>query len=152
MRDGMVRLHGRIARAAGHVAWLPPLLARLSVGLLFMQTGWVKLTQLDGVIDFFARLGIPLPQVQAPLVAALEVGCGTLLVLGLMTRLACVPLIVIMAAALGTAKAGEIHGVTDLFALADYLIAVLLVWLAVAGTGRISVDHVVLHKGSSAAK
>jgi putative oxidoreductase len=152
MRDGMMRWHSQVARQAGRVAWLPPLLARVSVGLLFLQTGWGKLTHLDRVIEFFARLGIPLPHVQAPLVAGLEAVCGTLLVLGLLTRLASLPLIAIMAVALATAKAGEIQGVTDLFGLSEYLYAVLLVWLAIAGPGKISVDHVVLHQGRSAAK
>jgi hypothetical protein len=46
----------------------------------------------------------PLPEVLGQLVGAFEVGCGRLVLLGLVTRLAVLPLLVIMAVALITTK------------------------------------------------
>ena len=87
------------ARAVGilaKLAWLAPLLGRLSVGLLFMSTGWGKVHSLDKVTHFFESLHIPAPAFNAVLVGYSELICGTLLVVGLATRLATLPLIVSM--------------------------------------------------------
>ena len=62
------------------------------MGLVFVTTGWGKLQNLDRVIEFFRSLGIPAPEYQAPFVAATELACGLLLVLGLGTRFAAVPI------------------------------------------------------------
>src|SRR5437016_1652181 len=46
--------------------WLAPLLARVTVGWVFVTTGWGKLHNLQKIIDYFTELGIPYPQLQAP--------------------------------------------------------------------------------------
>jgi putative oxidoreductase len=89
--DRLRPLHEWILSVSRRLAWLPPLLARVSVGLVFVTTGWGKLQNLDRVIEFFRSLGIPAPEYQAPFVAATELSCGLLLVLGLGTRFAAVP-------------------------------------------------------------
>ena len=58
--------------------WLPPLLVRLSVGVVFAQSGWGKLHDLQRVIDYFTSLGIPYANLQAPFVAGLEFTGGLL--------------------------------------------------------------------------
>jgi putative oxidoreductase len=113
------------------------------VGLVFVTTGWGKLQNLDRVIEFFRSLGIPAPEYQAPFVAATELSCGLLLVLGLATRFAAVPLVVTMGVAIRTALWEELEGVIDLFGREEYLFIVLLAWLAVAGAGAASLDAVV---------
>lgn len=137
----------RLLGAAHALSWFPPLLARVSVGLVFAETGWGKLQNLDRVIGYFGSLGIPLPEIQAPMVAAFELGCGILLVAGLLTRLASLPLVAIMGIALLTAKADDIASLTDLFFLPEYLVLLALVWLAIAGPGAVSLDRLAAHRG-----
>jgi putative oxidoreductase len=112
----------------------------VSVGLVFVSAGWGKLQNLDRVIGFFRSLGIPAPEYQAPLVAGTELSCGLLLVVGLGTRLAAVPLVITMIVAIRTALWAELEGVIDLFGREEYLFIVLLAWLAVAGAGAVSLD------------
>ena len=130
-----------ILAVAAKLHWLPPTLARLCVGWLFMNTGWGKLHHLPDLIDFFRTLGIPRPELQAPLAATAEFVCGTLILLGLATRVATVPLIITMIVAIATAKKDDLHGVADLFGFVEYLYILLLVWLGVSGAGPISLDR-----------
>jgi len=65
----------------GMVQWLPNLLARISVGLVFAHTGWGKLHNLEKVTAFFRELGIPRPELQAPFVAGTEFVCGSLIII-----------------------------------------------------------------------
>ena len=134
----------RVRTASRALAWLPPLLARASVGLTFVGTGWGKLHNLEHVIDFFRSLHIPFPEVQAPFVAATELGCGTLLALGLLTRGAAIPLIGTMVVAIATAIWPELDGPVDLLGREEFLFIVLLVWLVVSGGGPISLDGVLV--------
>jgi uncharacterized membrane protein YphA (DoxX/SURF4 family) len=52
----------------------------------------------------FAQIGIPAPEIMAPFVGIVEIGCGFLILLGLWTRMAAVPLIVDMGVAIATTK------------------------------------------------
>jgi len=52
----------------------------------------------------FTKIGLPAPDVLAPFVGAVEIICGALLLLGLATRLAALPLLAVMAVALTTTK------------------------------------------------
>ena len=123
------------------VAWLAPLVGRLSVGLLFLSTGWGKVHSLDKVTKFFIELKIPMPALNAVVVGYSELICGALLVLGLFTRLATVPLIVSMVVAILTAKLGDIHGVFDLVGADEFTYLCVLMMLAVIGPGKVSLDE-----------
>ena len=59
---------------------------RVLVGITFLLHGLPKLQGLAGFTGFVASLGLPLPGFFAVLVAALEVGGGLLLILGVATR------------------------------------------------------------------
>lgn len=142
MFDRLRALHGLMLSVSHRLAWLPPLLARVSVGLVFLSTGWGKLHNLDRLIDFFRSLGIPAPELQAPFVAATELSCGLLLVLGLATRFAALPLVVTMVVAIRTALWGDLDGAIDLLGREEFLFIVLLGWLAIAGAGPISLDAI----------
>jgi putative oxidoreductase len=131
------------ARIAGALEWLPPTLARVVVGTVFLQSGWGKLNDLPKVIDFFASLGLPYPAFQARLASSAELICGALLLLGFATRFAVVPLIITMIVAIRTALWDQVDGVTSLYGLAEFLYIVLLVWLGVQGAGPLSADAVV---------
>jgi putative oxidoreductase len=113
---------------------------------VFLQSGWGKLHSLDKVVGFFTQLGIPAPEFQARLVACTELVCGALLLLGLATRIATIPLMITMLVALLTALKGDIHELSDLFGLSEFLYVVLLAWLGVYGAGPISLDRIVAKK------
>lgn len=140
MIEQVRRLRAKLLATLTSLDWLPPLVARLTVGWVFVRSGWGKLHNLPQVIQFFTDLGIPAPNLQAPMVAGLELACGLLVLLGLLTRLAALPLIGTMVVALLTAQRAQIHGVGDLFGLVEFLYIALLLWLAQAGAGRFSLD------------
>jgi putative oxidoreductase len=81
-------------------------LIRLQVGLLvFFPEGIQKLIHPDILgAGRFARIGIPFPDLMGPFVGVVETVCGLLLIVGLFTRLAAIPLIIIMIVALVSTK------------------------------------------------
>lgn len=81
------------------------LLIRLAVGCVFLSEGIQKFLFPDQVgVGRFAKIGIPAPDVMAPFVGCIEIVCGSLVLLGLFTRLAVMPLGVVMLVAIGTTK------------------------------------------------
>ena len=68
------------------------LIMRIFWGGQLIQAGWGKLTHIDRPIEYFTSLGIPFPVENAWLVAFTETFGGTFLVLGLLSRLTCIPL------------------------------------------------------------
>src|SRR5215472_5050251 len=88
---------------SGVLAFLPPLLTRLVMGQAFFLTGRGKLAHFANTVEFFASLGIPLPELNAAFVSRLEFYGGIALVLGLSTRLVALGLASTMVVALATA-------------------------------------------------
>jgi putative oxidoreductase len=131
----------KVVKTLDRFQWLALLLARFSVGAVFLETGWGKLHHLPKVIDFFASLGIPLPGLQAPFIAMIEFLGGLSLILGVATRFWSFLLTCTMFVAIITAKHDEIHGLTDLFGLSEYLYGVILVVLVFTGAGALSLDR-----------
>src|SRR5436309_1787626 len=82
------------------------ILVRFLVGLVvFLPEGIQKLTFPDILgAGRFAKIGIPLPELMGPFVGFVETVCGFLIVIGLFTRLAAIPLIIIMIVALVSTK------------------------------------------------
>jgi len=113
---------------------------RLTVGIEFISTGWGKVHNLEKVIGFFGDLGIPAPAFNATLASYTELVGGTLLVLGLASRLAACPLLVTMVVAILTAKKDELHGVTDLVGFIEWTYLALLAVVVVLGPGAASAD------------
>jgi len=137
-----------IHRIETSMGWFPPTLTRISLGLLFLVTGWGKVHNFEKVIAYFTDLGIPAPSFNAHLVGYTELICGALLLLGLLTRLASIPLMISMSVALLTAKRSEITELSDVFGMAEYLYVVLLAWLAVRGPGPLSLDRFLSRVGN----
>jgi len=82
------------------------ILVRLLVGLVvFFPEGIQKLLfpEILGA-GRFLHIGIPYPEIMGPLVGVVEMLCGALIILGLFTRLAAIPLIVIMIVAIVSTK------------------------------------------------
>ena len=81
------------------------LLVRIAVGWVFLSEGIQKFLFPEALgVGRFVKIGIPWPSVSAPFVGVVETVCGALMLLGLLTRLAAVPLIIDMMAAIGTTK------------------------------------------------
>ena len=136
----------RALELLGRLRWLAPLLGRLAVGLLFLSTGWGKVHSLDKVTHFFETLHIPAPGLNAVVVGYSELLCGGLLVLGLCTRLATLPLLVSMIVAILTAKLDDLHGLFDLVGFDEFTYLCVLVMIAVIGPGSVSLDRPLAEK------
>ncbi len=81
------------------------ILIRLIVGAVFLSEGIQKfLFANDLGVGRFIKIGIPAPQVMAPFVGVIEIVCGTLIIFGLLTRLAAVPLIIDISVAIISTK------------------------------------------------
>jgi putative oxidoreductase len=82
------------------------ILIRLMVGAVFLSEGIQKFLFADALgAGRFAKIGLPWPEFLGSFVGSFEIVCGTLVLLGLMTRLAGIPLIIIMLVAISTTKA-----------------------------------------------
>jgi putative oxidoreductase len=81
------------------------LLIRILVGWVFLSEGVQKFLFPDALgVGRFVKIGIPWPQGMAPFVAVVEIVCGSLLLIGLMTRLAAIPLLIDICVALYSTK------------------------------------------------
>lgn len=130
-------------RTASHLSWLAPLFARITVGWVFLLSGWGKLQHLPLVIENFRdSWGIPYPDILAPFVAGVEFIGGLFLLAGLLTRVSAGALGVVMIVAIRTARWGEIDALDTLLGFDEFLYLALFLWLAVAGPGAISLDRV----------
>jgi uncharacterized membrane protein YphA (DoxX/SURF4 family) len=80
-------------------------LVRLIVGAVFLSEGIQKFLFPDALgVGRFMQIGIPAPHVMAPLVGVVEIVGGALLLVGLGTRLAAIPLVIDMLVAIGSTK------------------------------------------------
>lgn len=129
-------------RIANHFLWAGPLIARVTVGYVFMLTGWGKLQNLDRVTEYFTSLGIPAPQILTPFVAGLECFGGALLIVGLFTRIMGGGLAVTMIVAILTAKWEEVDSLHTLLGFEETLFLAIFTWLAISGAGKASLDYV----------
>src|ERR1039458_2527580 len=81
------------------------ILISLLVGAVFLSEGIQKfLFPATLGVGRFTKIGIPNPQFFAPFVGVVEILCGTLLIIGLLTRLATIPLIIDISVAIITTK------------------------------------------------
>jgi putative oxidoreductase len=121
------------------------LLIRLMVGVVFLSEGIQKfLFPVALGVGRFTAIGIPLPGLMAPFVGVVEIGCGLLLILGLMTRLAAVPLLIDILVAIATTKLPMLmkngFWATAHEARTDYCMLLGLMCLLVVGGGPWSLD------------
>jgi putative oxidoreductase len=135
-----------VLQAAKALSWLPQTIARVTIGWLFVQSGWGKLHNLPRVIDYFGSLGIPAPRLQAPFVAGVELVGGFLILSGLLTRVVSLPLAATMIVALVAAKSGDISSVSDLFGTVEFLYLLVLGFLAAFGAGPLSLDGILVRR------
>ena len=62
------------------------LLARILLMVLFLITGWQKLTNFSVTVKYMASMHAPVPVVAAAIAVVMEFGVGIALVLGIYTR------------------------------------------------------------------
>jgi uncharacterized membrane protein YphA (DoxX/SURF4 family) len=127
-------------------------LIRLLVGAVFLSEGIQKFlypAQLG--VGRFTKIGLPAPDLLAPFVASFEIICGSLVLLGLATRVAAVPLIVIMAVAIASTKIpiGLDRGFWAMAheARTDWSMLLGSLFLVAVGPGPWSVDHYLARRG-----
>ena len=123
------------------------ILVRLIVGAVFLSEGIQKLLfPADLGVGRFAKIGLPAPGFLAPFVGSFEITCGALVLLGLFTRLAALPLIAIMLVAISTTKVPMLMSkgfwATAHEARTDWSMLLGSTYLLVVGAGRWSLDAV----------
>jgi putative oxidoreductase len=80
-------------------------LVRLLVGWVFLSEGIQKFLFPDALgVGRFIKIGIPAPHFFAPFVGVVEIVCGGMLIVGLLTRLAAIPLLIDISIAILTTK------------------------------------------------
>jgi putative oxidoreductase len=140
------------------------ILIRLMVGAVFLTEGIQKFL-FPGEVGAgrFAKIGIPNPEVLAPFVGVVEIVGGTLLLLGLLTRLAAIPLIINMLVAILSTKIPILlgHGFWGFTlrsvpyggfwgmaheARTDFSMLLGSIFLLIVGAGSVSLDRYLLRK------
>ena len=126
--------------------------APAAVVLVRIMVGWVFLS--EGIQKFlfpaalgagrFAKVGIPAPQFFGPFVGVVEIVCGALLIVGLLTRLASIPLLIDILVAIATTKIPMLSkaGFWAMMheARTDYCMLLGLIFLLIVGSGTLSLD------------
>ena len=128
-------------------------LARIAVPILFIVSGFGKFMNIGGIanhaamkafVNFFG--GIPSPIVLGYLVAAIELGAGVLLLIGLKTRWAALTLFIFTGYTILFVHnfwmmEGAVRAAQQSQALKNLAIMGALLLLALMGAGRYSVDE-----------
>jgi|SRR5580700_2194984 putative oxidoreductase len=122
------------------------LLIRLMVGGVFLSEGVQKFLFPEALgVGRFIKIGIPSPQFFAPFVGYVEIICGALLLVGLLTRLAAVPLLIDISVAILTTKIPMLtkSGIWTALheARTDYCMWLGLLFILLVGAGPWSVDE-----------
>jgi putative oxidoreductase len=122
------------------------LFIRLAVGLIFFTQGILKFTDPNMGVNRFTRIGFSNPAFTAHFVGAFEIACGFLVLIGLLTRLAAVPLLIVICTAIATTKIPELSRPGQGFwfmvsdARADFAMLMSLLFLLAAGGGTWALD------------
>jgi putative oxidoreductase len=118
---------------------------RLAVGLIFLTQGILKFSDPNMGVVRFTRIGFSHPSFTAHLVGSFEIVCGILVLVGLWTRAASVPLLIVITTAIVTTKIPELsrpgqgfwYMVSD--ARTDFAMLCSLIFLILAGGGAWSI-------------
>lgn len=132
-------------RITGTVALRSIVFIRVMVGGVFLSEGIQKfLFPAEVGAGRFAKIGLPSPEILGPFVGAVEITCGLLVLAGLLTRLAVIPLLITMAVAIWTTKV-PILMKSGFWKMAhdsrnDYCMVLGSLFLLVVGAGLWSLD------------
>lgn len=126
------------------------ILVRLVVGLIFLSEGLQKYLFPESLgTGRFLKIGFANPEFWAYFTATFEIICGMLVLFGFLTRLASIPLFIIMMTAFVTTK-WPILSDKGFWAMAheyrtDFAVTILLIYLFISGSGKWSVDSGISH-------
>jgi uncharacterized membrane protein YphA (DoxX/SURF4 family) len=122
------------------------LLIRLMVGSVFLSEGFQKFLFADQLgAGRFEKIGLPAPEFLGSFVGFFEILSGTLILLGLFTRLAAIPTLIIMLVAIFTTKGAVLanegfwpmmHG-----SRTDWAMLLGSIYLIIEGGGKWSMDR-----------
>jgi putative oxidoreductase len=144
-------MRGFLAKIMDSEAPAAVILVRFLVGGVFLSEGIQKFLYPAVLgVGRFAKIGIPAPQIMAPFVGVVEISCGLLLALGLLTRLAALPLLIDIVVAIATTKVpmllkGGFWSVAH-EGRTDYSMLLGLLFLLLVGAGPCSLDAVLSPK------
>jgi putative oxidoreductase len=121
------------------------LLIRILVGWVFLSEGIQKFLFPGALgVGRFVKIGVPWPEVMAPFVGVVEIVCGALLLIGLITRLASIPLLIDIMVAIATTKIPMLpksgFWATMHEARTDFCMLLGLIFLLLVGAGAWSLD------------
>jgi uncharacterized membrane protein YphA (DoxX/SURF4 family) len=121
-------------------------LIRLAVGLIFTTQGILKYIDPNMGVNRFERIGFTHPGFTALFVGTFEIICGILVLIGFFTRIAALPLLIIICTAIATTKIPELLRATQGFwflvsdARTDFAMLCAILFLIFNGPGPMSVD------------
>ena len=121
------------------------ILIRLMVGSVSISEGLQKFLFPETLgVGRFVKIGISSPALLAPLTGAFEIGCGALIIFGLLTRLATLPLLAVITVAIYKTKIPML-ATQGFWAMAheartDWSMLLALLFLLIVGAGRWSID------------
>ncbi len=132
-------------------AWNSPavIFVRIAVGLIFFTQGLLKYLDPNLGVNRFAKIGFAYPGFTAHFVGTFEMVCGFLVLLGALTRIAAIPLLIVIGTAIATTKIPELSRPHQGFwfmvndARTDFSMLMSLLFLLIAGAGSWSVDAIV---------
>jgi putative oxidoreductase len=124
---------------------VPALLCRVAVGLIFLSEGLQKYLFPSTLgTGRFEKIGFNHPASWAYFTGTFEMACGILILIGLFTRLAAIPLFIIMIVSFITTKYPELTEKGFWFMAHDYrtdfAMTLLLIFLLIHGDGKNSMD------------
>ncbi|MBN1789389.1 MAG: DoxX family protein [Bacteroidales bacterium] len=127
---------------------------RLIVGLVFLSEGIQKFIfpELTGA-GRFEKIGFANPEFLASFVASFEIVCSVFILIGLSVRIAAIPLLIIMITAIATTKIPILLG-KGFWSMAheartDFAMTMLIVFLLIYGSGKLSIDSVIQQRWKS---
>jgi putative oxidoreductase len=121
-------------------------LIRLAVGTIFFTQGILKFIDPNMGVVRFTKIGFPHPYLTAHFVGTFEIVCGLLVLLGLWTKAAAVPLLIVITTAIATTKIPELFRANQGFwymvsdARTDSAMFCSLLFLIFVGGGAWSLD------------
>ena len=127
------------------------ILIRFMVGAVFLSEGIQKFLFSDTLgAGRFAKIGLPLPEFLGNFVGSFDILCSALVLPGLFTRLASIPLIIIMIVAIAKTKADVLatQGFWEMLhgSRTDWAMLLGSIFLLIKGGGLWSLDYKLLNK------
>ena len=129
------------------------ILIRLMIGAVFLSEGIQKFLFADKLgSGRFEEIGLPSPEFLGSFVGSFEIICGLLILFGLLTRLASIPLIIIMLVAIATTKS-EVFAEKGFWEMmhgsrTDWAMLLGSIFLLIKGGGFWSVDKTLAKNGA----